>query len=152
MRITATGIMAAVLATLVGCNQSPAELANQSPAERADELRARCARDAGAVAVEYEARNRQIWPDSVTTFTSHYNVRDQRCYAKLVRVMPPLGQAQYYLIDVDENLEIGNFSEDTSRCRVAERPGPAAYEAPHGYRKCASSDEFEALVKPYMEQ
>jgi len=79
---------------------------------------------------------------------SHYSTRDHRCYAELWLNSDPRPPSrsvffEAYLVDVDENHGIAELRQETGAtvliCRVADR-------------KCANSDEWSALIKPYIDQ
>lgn len=142
MRITtlrAAAILATVSVSLASCDQIPADQVHQ--------WRAECGRDARTMAAANVAEWRRAQPDWSIAMNSHYSRRDHRCYAELVLFSESPGPKLHReeLLDVDENRGVGVFSEqmtperDVRMCSLADQ-------------KCASYEEWQTLVKPYMEQ
>ena len=124
-------------ATLIGCGESPAE--------RAYELRAECGRDARAVAAEFVADFRRDQQQEVESgLNSHYSSRKQRCYAHIWLTFGS-SISRSFLVDVDENRQLGEFNEQLL-------PKTQVYRCILADKTCATSDEWLALTKPYMEQ
>lgn len=68
------------------------------------------------------------------TWECHYNKEHDKCFV-IVRHL----KGTITLTNVFENRIIGLFGEDATPCRVENK-------------KCTSLKEFEALIKPYMEE
>ncbi len=84
---------------------------------------------------------------------SHYNTRDYRCYAELEFTSSPwagpLGSYQMRIFDVDENRQKGILQQQTE-LKVDGKTVVSVCLV--GGARCTSAVEWDALVKPYMDQ
>lgn len=141
----------------VGTPTPPVASAVPAPAPVRDtraetyELQERCAKDAAAW-------YKHTWEDTkgiqnlVSNYTNHYNTKSGRCmlmvtsstFGKTKETGVPYTLVSKSLIDVLENRDVAAFDH------VSTRPQPMQCEF-DGIR-CESSQEWDALAKPYMEQ
>jgi hypothetical protein len=87
----------------------------------------------------------------MASYTNHYNVKLNKCFILLRTIIIDKGKGDdrgdmfvaKTLSDINENKEYGSFSkfqkERPSYCKVVEK-------------QCNSEAEWEALIKPYMEE
>lgn len=107
------------------------------------ELQERCGKRAGEWFKEFldkepsDAEGTQ-W---TTTYTNHYNSRLNKCFAVAKHVGTYIGKS---LWDINENKKYGSgtFSEG----------GKGYFDCELVGKTCHSEQEWDALVKPYMEQ
>ena len=101
------------------------------------------------------AEFRHEQPNWSSRFRSHYDRRTSRCYVELWLDTIPESAARMSstffesnLVDVDENRIIGEVYEATD----LQTRATTVLRCAVGDRKCSTLDEWETLVKPYMEQ
>lgn len=111
-------------------------------------LQERCAKRA---AMTFEHSNGgsagQGW---FVNYENHYNRKLNKCFylEKHVKVMGGKWTEQFWLLDVNDNKEYGSFfsSDDTAQytaCSVKDATGT--------FTNCSSKEDWEKLVKQYME-
>lgn len=77
---------------------------------------------------------------NVANFTNHYNKKLDRCFIRVTFYGKNHSEYLVQLCDVFEGTVIGAFSS------IGDGIGHV------GNKTCKSMDEFEALIKPYMEE
>jgi hypothetical protein len=115
-------------------------------------LRAECGRDARAWEGAFVAEFRRTRPNWSSRMNSHYRERDQRCYAEVSLESDTEPGALFFdtvVFDVDDNRGIGELRQ---RIPMALGQQPEVLACTVGKKKCGTSDEWEALVNPYLDQ
>lgn len=118
--------------SLVGCNNQKSTKEEQmKTVKELYELQEKCGK-------RCEERFKNNYKPEYAMYQSHYNKKLNKCFI-LVHFFKQNIKA---LFDVNENKQYGIFSpniEDKSSCGVLEK-------------ECKTEDEWNALVKPYMEE
>jgi hypothetical protein len=121
-----------------------------SPAEQQHAFREDCSRDARAEAKTFVTEFRMGRTGNWSTgMNAHYRSSDQHCYAELWMTSEPQAPLfdiffNSYLIDIDENVAKGELRQEAGK-------DSALLECSVGGTKCSSLDQWNALVKLYME-
>jgi hypothetical protein len=118
----------------------------QDTTRHAYEMQEKCANDAREWYKHWWENPKDSGLNIPSTYTNHYNVKLDRCFLVVDATVFGKKSASKMktLVDVLENREMGAFDETSglgvlSQCEVA---------GAH----CGSDAEWDALVKPYMEQ
>jgi hypothetical protein len=136
-----------VAAVLIGISLAAC---GRSASDRLHELKAECGRDARAWASGYMAELRRTQPNWSWGMNSHYNTGDRVCYAKLwLESESQPGDTSSVLVDVDENRAVGELRQIAA---TTAQTSPTTLVCTVAGRKCANAQEWNALVKAYLEQ
>jgi hypothetical protein len=119
-----------------------------------DEVRAQCGRDARVWAGAFVAEFRRTQPNWSSRMNSHYSTRDQRCYAEVWFDSDAQSGADglffdSFVFDVDDNRGIGELRQ---RVPLALGQQPEVLACAVANKKCGTSNEWEALIKPFKDQ
>jgi hypothetical protein len=114
------------------------------------ELQEKCAKDSAAWYKHWWEDPKGL-QDLVSNYTNHYNQKSGRCFLVVASTMFSKASKTRQtssinaktLVDVLENRDIGTL--DTTSLR------PQPIQCQVGGISCASSDEWDARAKPYME-
>jgi len=136
-----------VAAVLIGVSLAAC---GRSASDRLHELKAECGRDARAWASGYMAELRRTQPNWSWGMNSHCSTRDRVCYAKLwLESESQPGDTSSVLVNVDENRAIGELRQTAA---ATAHTSPTTLVCSVAERKCANAQEWNALVKAYLEQ
>lgn len=85
----------------------------------------------------------------VSNYSNHYNSKLNRCFILITTTTIPRGKERNALVmktlfDINENKEYGAFSKFQKES--------VPFGCMVGDKGCKSQAEFEALIKPYMEE
>jgi len=81
---------------------------------------------------------------------SHYHTGDRVCYAKLwLESESQPGDTNSVLVDVDENRAVGELRQIAA---TTPQTSSTTHVCTVAGRKCANAQEWNALVKAYLEQ
>lgn len=153
--IVSVGIMRTQSHNILDLQRDTRELnARFAEKSKADEVQAKCAEQARKV---FEASG---YPKSeFATYESHYAARLDKCMMRVLHTdaQTARGKAIWIYINVLDPFEgkpYGTYSwhTETSKKYMMAPPFTCEVTVPAGEAKiCHSADEFEELVKPYME-
>jgi hypothetical protein len=116
------------------------------------DLQSKCARNARTWFNDTWSRDKDT---ILLDYTNHYNKRSNQCFI-LVEYHYHLDKNGSWvndmnLYDVYENAKYGNISKNTMiYFKPTYRTGDLVYGCEVGDKKCATLDEFNNLVRPYM--
>jgi hypothetical protein len=107
------------------------------------DVQAKCAKQAEVV---YKSND---YPKTeLSSYTNHYNAKLNKCFVEITDMPEANGTLETFitLMDAFEGKDYGDYfgKNRTAQCKVV---------TPNGQDKnCDSRDEFDLLVKPYMEE
>jgi hypothetical protein len=128
------------LMSLLGCNnQNPTKEQSTKNIKEVYELQERCGKQTSEF-FKKEYGDGIFRDGTISGYQNHYNKKLNKCFIIITSTSPSMKLKN--LFDFNENKELGTFVENKSLpmdCRVFEK-------------SCKSEEEWDSLVKPYMEE
>ena len=93
--------------------------------------------------------NRKLlaWSPDLDKFKSHYNKKLNKCFIQINASNNPNFPYEIFLYDILDNIEYGQYTEVKGK-----DDNPKLKICVVSKNECNNMDEFENLVKPYMEE
>jgi hypothetical protein len=122
-------------------NSEPKQ-SNSASAKEVYELSEKCAKFAAQEFKRIYGQEAEVRVD----YTNHYNIKLNKCFVLITDLVPKNNISTKYLMDINEHRQTAGFTSRSSGDKIR------IWECEVSGTNCHSESEWDALVKPYMEE